>query len=311
MSTQQTSDAEKTRNEVPRAEKIKVPLKLSAVHAPAEMPLHDDSKQLPGAVVVAITCGVNHAELVFHHPYGETRLEKDKWVCTPIHEVQTLLANGVDPSKDKKDAKVQELRLAFALEVGHYVKVGATNELHLPPSILKGAGVGDIRQAAKAAWENAKREAHTKYLSECTAAKTKPKKDWKFGHSVDAYLPVEFREYEKTFNQKFKVDRKEEIAKLIGKPFETLAGPNSDRSQRAVSAGRDYTPEQLVDGIKRTLMLSTSGDGQFDVHYREAYATFLAAGDDAGKLKEFIFQFAFPGMRPISAPPADTSAPPT
>lgn len=281
----------------PRTEKVKVPLRLSAVHAPAEMPLHEDSKQLPGAVVVAITNGSNHSELVFHHPVGETPLDAGKWVATSIHEVPTLLANSKDPSKSKKDEMIQNMRLDHAIKSGHYLKDG-DGTLRLPPSILKGDSITSIRNNARALWEAAKHAARTAYEADCVARNAKPKKDWKFGESIDSYLPQEFKDYEKSFNAKFKEDRKAEIAEKLGKPFQTLAGPFSDRPQRAVASDRDYTSEQLVDAIKRTMMVAANGNGRFDVNYQKAYSAFLNAKDDPALLKEFIFEHAFPGFRP-------------
>lgn len=281
----------------PRPEKVKVPLRLSAVHAPAEMPLHEDSKQLPGAVVVAITNGSNHSELVFHHPVGETPLDAEKWVVTSINEVPTLLANSKDPSKSKKDEMIQALRLEHAIKTHHYLKDG-DGTLRLPPSILKGDSISSVRNNARALWEAAKQAARNSYEADCAARNTKPKKDWKFGESIDSYLPQEFKDYEKTFNATFKETCKAEIAGKLGKPFQTLAGPFSDRPQRATASDRDYTSEQLVDAIKRTLLVAANGNGRFDVNYQRAYSAFLDAKDDPAKLKDFIFEFAFPGFRP-------------
>jgi hypothetical protein len=304
MSQQQEIPDVKTKM-APRPEKVKVPLKLSAVHAPAEMPLHDDSKQMPGAVVVAITNGINHSEIVIHKPVGESPLDSGLWVSTPIHEVPTLLANAVDPSKAKKDDLVRALRLQHAVKSGHYIKT-SDGTLKLPPDHMKGEAISSIRNNAKALWEAAKQAARTKYEADCTARGSKPKKDWKFGESEDSYLPQEFKDYEKAFNVEFKTACKDDIAKIIGKPFETLAGPFSDRSQRAVATTREYTPEQMVDAVKRTLTVATNGNGRFDVNYQEAFAAYIEAGNDPAKLKEFIFQYAFPAMRPKAAAPTGT-----
>jgi len=289
--------------------KEKVSLKLSAVHAPADLPLVDDSK-VPGAVVVAITNGKIHSEIVFHHPIGKTPLSSEKWIVTPISGMAPLLANAEDPSRMKKEKATYDLRLKIALQEGHYVK-DTDGTLKLPPAICGGMKLSELRQAAETAHKNGKKEAHEKYLADCLAKDTKPKKDWKFGRDVDSYFPEEFKKHEQTFEKKFKVDHSEELKK-IDTPYETMTGPHADQHQTPLVSVKDYTDDQMVDAIKRTLMVAARGDARFDVNPREARAAYDAAKTEED-LRKFIFKFCFPGFEgdPTNGTGASTTGNPT
>jgi len=300
MSSIANKSNETARGPLSFEKKVKVPMRLSAVHAPAEMPLHDDSKVIPGAVVVAITCGSNHTQVVYHHPVGITSLPESGWVFTPIHEVKTLLANSVDPSAARKAKAVQDFKTDCAVKEGHYVK-DVDGTLRLPPAILGGATIASIRAQARLEFEKEKQLARQAYLAECAQKGTKPKQDWHFGVALEHYLPEVFKAYEAAFTKKWKASFSKEIDKIVGPPFATLGGPNGDRPQRLIQCEKDYTQEQMVDAVRRTLLHTSNGDQRFDVDVRKSEAAFKEAGDDPAKLKEFIFAHCFPVFRPNKA----------
>lgn len=278
----------------PKAEKV--PLKLSAVHAPAELPLHEDSRVLPGSCVVAITNGTIHTEIVFHHPIGQTNLGADKWIASPISVVQSTLANAVDPSRAKKDAAIRTLRTDYAIKEGHYLK-DSNGRLRLPPNICKGVELAAIREQSKTAYDAAKAQAFEEYSKECTSKNKKPKANWRFGKTQESFEPDDYRDYEKKFTVKWKSDQKGAIDK-IDPPFETLTGQNGDQPQVPLEAGgREYTSDQMVDAIKRTLMAAAKGGGRFDARPAEALAAYKAAKTEA-ELRSFILEFCFPGFAP-------------
>lgn len=296
------STATKTDNTVtpvtrpPKVEKV--PLRLSAVHAPAELPLHVDSAVLPGACVVAITNGKIHSEIVFHHPIGKTDLDGGVWIASPISVIQSTIANAEDPSRSKKDAALRKSRSEFALTEGHYVK-NADGILSLPATVCGGVTLTSIRDNAKQKHEEAKVQAFEEYSKECAEKHKKPKANWKFGKTVESFEPEDYREYEKKFTVKWKETQKEEIAK-IDPPFRTLTGPNGDQPQAAIGAGgKEYTSDQMVDAIKRTLMAASKGGGRFDANPNEARAAYQAAKTEED-LRKFILEYCYPSFAQLA-----------
>jgi hypothetical protein len=248
----------------PRPEKVKVPLKLSAIHS-VDAELSNDSGRVPEPIVIAITSGKRTETLVVHRPIGVHKLQTTDWVITPVGEIPALLALAVDPSAQKKAVAKRKARLDRLTELGKYVKKG--EELAYPADKAGGVTLAKVQQDAKAAWEMAKAQARNEYLAECEARRTKPKQDWKFGHDANHYISSGVRAIEEEYSKLLSTDTTfvSIIKKIDTPPYETMAGPYQDRPQLAVRArgNQVFTRDTIIDAIKRNLINTMNGGCDF------------------------------------------------
>jgi hypothetical protein len=264
--------------------KKKGPLKVSAIKK-MEIGLSDDSNRLTDPVVIAITCGDYSQQLVLHRPVGSNDLQPSDWVLTPISEVEPLLAFAVDPAKEKKDTAKRNLRMEVAKTLGLYVEKDKV--LCFPDSADKriaGKSITSFNAEAKLAYDAAKQSAHDEYIAGCEANGRTPKKDWKFGQTVNHFLPKEVKDYEENVRKKTaeSAQYKDGIKKIEPVPYKTMAGPFQDRPQSclSVSGKIQATKEQMVDLVKRHVVNTMSGGYKFPL---EPPANILANMKDVGK----------------------------
>jgi hypothetical protein len=175
------------------------------------------------------------------------------------------LAFAVDPAKEKKEAARRKLRQDVAVKLGLYEL--KPDGLYFPAAAkeaaIAGKKVSSFSDIAKREFERAKAEAHREYIAEREAAGQTPKKDWKFGQSVNHFLPKEVKDYEDEVRKKTADDAsyKDGIKKIEPVPYETMAGPFQDRPQSAVQGAGvvSATKEQMVDLVRKHLINTMSG----------------------------------------------------
>jgi hypothetical protein len=283
----------------------KGPTKISAIKK-MEVGLTDDSNRLKDPVVIAITCGDYSQQLVLHRPVGASKLLPSDWVLTPISEVEPLLAFAVDPAKEKKDAAKRKLRLDTALALGLYIK--DKDVICFPATCdqrIAGKPITSFNVEAQRLHDEAKKAAHDSYLSECEASGKKPKKDWKFGQTVNHFLPKEVKDYEETVRKKTAENPsyKDGLKKIEPVPYETMAGPFQDRPQSALhGSGRiDFSKEQMVDQVKKHLVNTMSGGYNFPIAPPKTMLDTITSGaKDPAKQAEIINASLFGATKPVT-----------
>jgi len=174
------------------------------------------SQLVKDAVVLVIATGQSTTELVVHHPIGETNLQPDDWVATPIEEVSTLLARKDNPNK----ARIQEAR-------SHKVM-----ELLIANGLLK-TDNGTTEYADNP--ELGERRLVLKDLRDPESDLTKEQR------KLVEKLEKGILRFKTENNLQAVVERE------IPDNYQTASGPLRDRPQRAVKGLTGYSPAQVVD----------------------------------------------------------------
>jgi len=287
-----------------RAEVKKVPMALNPVNNPVNVPIATDTpKELAEPIVVVVTCGTLFQQLTISRPVGYHDLPEDSWIITPTGDVKGLIAVAEDPSAERKEKLRRVYRDEALVRLGLLIK-DVDGKLKYPPTVWGGKSVSEAADHAKRAWKEASDNALAEYKADCESNHRQPKKNWKFGFAVGGFYPPAVKAYEETFKEKLKADATYTGALKTLPEYKTLAGPSHDRPQVAARmfGNKPHTREQMVDVIKKSLMDDYDGTRMADLPPASVIAqAFKNAGDDQHKLKEFIFQFAFPGLQPKAA----------
>jgi hypothetical protein len=240
----------------PKTEKVPLQLALDKMSSPK---LLDPPAKLGKGVVVIIGDGTHWRQITVHRPIGQTGLAADDWVATPTSEIQSFLAMAGDPSAQKKAAAVKKAETDYCLSKKFYEN-DKEKGLLLVLTDGKKMPFQGVADQAKKDWETARDIALEEYLADCRRNERIPKKDWKFGQSVEHY-------YDSTFKA-----RQEEIKKLLAADdawkavktgltpqYVTLGGPNGTQRQSRIGFKEPYETSQVVDKLHQHLMNSLGG----------------------------------------------------
>jgi len=277
-------------------------MKVSALTVMSAAPLTQESNRLKDSVVVLITSGDRSEQLTFCRPIGITRLAATDWIAAPTAEMQSILSRAEDPSGKIKEEAKRKLRVDCLVAMGRLQKA-TDGKIMYPDGVLQSGPqiVSVVVEAAKAAHKAQEAALLAKYLQECELAGRQPKKDWKSGISWQQHLPKEVVAYEQESDVKLASDDlyKAGLKKIEPVPYETMAGLMGERHQLRYPFPPSTGKGNVVEHIKIDLMRAAEVGRAFPCapahHLR---AAFVAAGDDPQKLKNFIFDFAFPGLKP-------------
>lgn len=279
----------------------KVPMKVSALTVMSATALAQESSKVKDPVVVLITSGDRLEQLTFCRPVGITPLAATDWIAAPTAEMQSILSRAEDPSGKIKEEARRKLRTDRLVALGRLVKAADGKIAYPVASPQGGQIVSVVIDAAKAAHKAREAVLLGEYLQECERAGRQPKKDWKSGKTWQQHLSEDVVKYERESEEKLSADPAytEGLKKIEPVPYETMAGLMGERHQLRYPFPAMSGKNNVVEHIKIDLMRASEAGRAFPcapAHHLKA--AFAAAGDDPQKLKDFIFSFAFPGLKP-------------